>query len=198
MSGPEPEGSSTNARLGPRADPRDARARDARAIELAGASAAAHDHHAGRAGAFADAHAAITAARAAGTTVTVDTPLTRSTYRSLGELPVALVALGVARWRLRVVDAAAIAVDARPRTIPRLAMALPHALHAAARARGLGLPTVIVDAPSCLLGPYVAHAEHTAARAFAPACAPCALRPGCPGVDAAYLERFGAGELAPR
>lgn len=170
----------------------------AETIELAGATAAAHDHHAGRLGAFAEAHAAMTAARAAGTAITVDTPLTRSSYRGLGELPVALIALGVARWRLRVVAAETIVADARPRTIPRLAMALPHALHAAVRARGLGLPTVIVDAPTCLLGPYAAHAERTAPRAYAAPCTRCTLRGGCAGVDAAYLEQFGAGELAPR
>lgn len=167
-------------------------------VELAGATAAAHDHHAGRIGALADAHATIAEARAAGTAVTVDTPLTRSTYRSLGELPVALVALGVARWRLRVLASEPIAADARPRTIPRLAMALPHALHAAARARALGLPTVIVDAPTCLLGPYAAHAERTAPRTYAAPCTRCSLRAACPGIDAAYLDRFGAGELAPR
>ena len=76
-------------------------------------------------------------------------------------------------------------------------MALPHALHAAERARRLGLPTVIVDAPRCLLGPFAAHAEVTRARAFAPACDLCAARAQCPGVDAGYLARFGADELTP-
>ncbi|MBK7071481.1 MAG: hypothetical protein IPH44_04175 [Myxococcales bacterium] len=164
-------------------------------VELAGPDAAAHDFHAGRTGAFAEALAALTAARAAGAVITVDTPLTRSSYRALAGLPVLLRRHHVARWRLRVLADTDVAAAAVPRTIPRLAMALPHALHAAERARRLGLPTVIVDAPRCLLGPFAAHAEVTRARAFAPACDLCAARAQCPGVDAGYLARFGGEEL---
>lgn len=37
-----------------------------------------------------------------------------------------------------------------------------------------------------------------ASKARPAACAPCAYRERCPGVDRAYLARFGAGELSPR
>ena len=165
-------------------------------VALAGPDAAAHDFHAGRAGAFAEAIAALAAARAADVAVTVATPLTRSSYRVLAALPVLLRGHHVARWQLRVLADADVAPAAVARTIPRLAMALPHALHAAERARRLGLPTTIVDAPRCLLGPFAAHAEATAVRGFAAPCASCAARARCPGVDPAYLDRFGADELA--
>ncbi|MBK9030455.1 MAG: hypothetical protein IPL61_03790 [Myxococcales bacterium] len=166
-------------------------------IELAGPDAAAHDYHVGQPGAFAAAVAALTRARADRATLEVDTPLTRSSYRALAAMPVVLAAHGVTSWRLRVLAAADVPADAVARTIPRLAMALPHALHAAARARALGIASVLVDAPYCLLGPFAATARTEQRRAHAEPCTACRARGTCPGVDAVYLARFGAGELAP-
>lgn len=162
-------------------------------LELAGPDAASHDHHAGRPGAFTEAMAALAAAR--GAILEVDTPLTRSSYRVLATLPAVLAAAGVSRWRLRVLAEADVAPDAVARTIPRLAMALPYALHAATRARALGITPRVVDAPRCLLGPLVALAATERVRAFAAPCESCRARAACPGVDAGYLARFGAGEL---
>ena len=166
-------------------------------VELAGPDAAAHDYHVGRDGAFALALAALRRARADGVTLEVDTPLTRSSYRVLAALPVVLAAHGVARWRLRVVAEAEVAQEAVARTIPRLAMAVPHALHAATRARSLGVAPRMIDAPHCLLGPFVAVAATERVRAFAGPCQACRARAACPGVDAGYLARFGADELTP-
>lgn len=164
------------------------------AIALHAADAAAHDHHAGRAGSFVEALAALDAARARGEALEVATDLTRSNARILAALPPLLHARGVARWSLHVATYAAHAEH----LVPRLALALPFALHAADRAARLGLATAIAGAPLCLLGPFADRAVPVAPRAFAPACETCALRPRCPGVDATYLARFGPGELTAR
>lgn len=148
-----------------------------------------HDHHAGV--------GELARRRPLAAGATVETPLTRSNYRVLAAMPATLLAWGVARWRLRVLADDEPPAGAWSRWTPRLAMALPHALHAATRARRLGLPTVVVDAPLCLLGPLTDLGDSTGPRAFAPSCATCAVRAGCGGVSPGYLERFGAGELTP-
>lgn len=178
-------------------------------IALHGAAAAVHDYHAGRTGSFDEAIAAIRAARQAGGPVTVTTAVTRSSYRVLSALPPLLHAHGVAAWRLTLARhgdhevATSAAADAGPTTaadrwVPRLAMALPFALHAIDRAVRLGLDAAIIDAPRCLLGPFAARGLVEERRAFPAPCARCAARPACAGVDAAYVDRFGAGELTPQ
>jgi hypothetical protein len=156
---------------------------------------ACHDYHAG-AGDLAVARAALAAAH--GGPRLVETPLTRSNYRALAAMPATLRAWGATAWRLRVLRASDAPADGAPRWVPRLAVALPHALHAADRALRLGLPTTLVGAPRCLLGPLAHLDEPTLARAFAPSCATCLARATCAGVDADYLARFGPGELAPQ
>lgn len=163
------------------------------AVLVYGAAEAVHDYHAG-AGGFTAACAALAAAAPP---VVVETPLTRSSYRALAPLPVWLRSRGVAAWRLRVLAWGELPAEAASRTVPRLAMALPHALHAATRARALGLAVAIVDAPRCLLGPLADALVITAPRVYAGPCDGCAARARCGGVDDAYLTRFGAGELAP-
>jgi len=163
-------------------------------LALHGASAAVHDHHAGRVGSFGETIAALDDARGRGDPVEVETLVTRSSYRVLGVLPRLLHAHGVTSWRLAIATFAA-----QPaRAVPRLAMALPFALHAIDRAGRLGLATVIVDAPRCLLGPLAARSVVTAPRSYPTPCQRCAVRPSCAGVEAAYVERFGSGELTPQ
>lgn len=158
------------------------------AIELHGADAAVHDYHAGP-GSFAAAIAALVDTPAA----TVTTLVTRSSYRVLSALPALLQAHRVAHWRLPIATS-----STHPaRLVPRLAMALPFALHAVDRAGKLGVDAAIVDAPLCLLGPLAARAVVTAPRSFPAPCTACTLRPRCGGVDPAYLARFGAAELSP-
>lgn len=164
-------------------------------VELHGGAAAVHDHHAGRAGDFTAALAALADARAAGQPTHVVTAITRSNYRVLSSLPPVLHASGVARWTLAVVPLAAEPRFAEERFVPRLAMALPFALHALDRAVRLGVDARIASAPRCLLGPLATRADDAPARAFGPPCEGCGQRARCPGVDAAYLARFGAGEL---
>lgn len=159
-------------------------------IALHGADAAVHDYHSGRAGSFVEAIAALAAAHQRGEAIEVATAITRSSYRGLARLPPLLHAHGVARWTL------AVATFAEPdRFVPRLAMALPFALHAIDRAVRLGIAATIVDAPRCLLGPHAALAIMTEPRSYPAPCEHCAARPQCPGIEAAYVARFGAGEL---
>lgn len=161
------------------------------AIALHGPDAACHDHHA-EPGAFARAIEALRAARGA----TVTTVLTRSNYRALAAMPALLHAHGAAAWHVVVAQFAEASAD-QPARAPRLALALPFALHALARAQQLGVAIAIVDAPRCLLGRFAPALTITAPRSFPAPCAACTARAQCGGVDAAYAARFGPGELAP-
>jgi hypothetical protein len=76
-------------------------------------------------------------------------------------------------------------------------MALPFVLHAASRAEALGIEVAIEGAPHCLLGPFVTRAVG-AARTHPSPCDTCSARAQCPGVDPAYVERFGTAELQAR
>ncbi|MEZ4399489.1 MAG: hypothetical protein R3B06_05700 [Kofleriaceae bacterium] len=164
---------------------------------LAG-TAAAHDYHVGADGAYAAALDAIATARAAGAGIEIETPLSRSTYRLLAAMPAELRARGAARWRLRVLSDTDVDDASRARLVPRLAMALPHALHAATRAQRAGLPTVIVDAPRCLLGTLAEVGVVERERGHPAPCLTCTVRPACAGVDPGYVARFGTDELRPR
>ncbi|MBK7824308.1 hypothetical protein [Nannocystis sp.] len=174
-------------------------------VWLHAAAAAGHDFHAG-AGDFAAVLAAIDRAR--GRTVAVSSLLTRSNARVLVLLPALLRGRGVAAWRIavpRIVGAPVRApggvqvagVGALDGLVPRLSVAIPHALQALARARQLGLAAGIVGAPLCLLGPF-AGLSLPGAGVFAAVCEGCPARARCPGVDAGYLERFAGDELSPR
>lgn len=169
-------------------------------LSIHGAEARVHDWHAGRPGAFDAALRTLAAARAAALEVVVVTLITRSTFRVLSAVPRLLAARGVGAWCLDVPRWRGRAATANDRVVPRLALALPFALHALDAARALGLRAMVRGAPACLLGPFAAHAIDGAGevRSFAAPCEACPARPTCPGVDAEYLERYGAGELAAR
>lgn len=152
----------------------------------------AHDFHTGEAGSFDALFSAAAAARATGRTVLVTTPLTRSTYRIVGALPLLVRARGIAALRLHVPELSA---SARVTLVPRLALALPFALHALAAAQRLELPAFVSGAPSCLLGPFASQRIETPTRAYGAPCASCPARSACPGVDRRYLDAFGDAEL---
>ena len=165
-------------------------------LSLHGSSAAAHDYHTGAAGSFVESAAGFSAARAAGLTAVVSTVLTRSNHRALAELPPWLAARGTAAWVIHLPRAAGRAIAGFDRVMPRLAMALPSALHALASARNVSLMSWVRGAPLCLLGPYVNRALDDEPRAYGPMCEGCVARPRGPGVDPLYLRRFEGDELA--
>jgi hypothetical protein len=165
-------------------------------LSIHGAEARVHDWHVGRAGAFEAALRTLSAARAARLDVVVATVLTRSSFRALAPMPRLLASRGVAGWCIEVARWRGRAATAADRIVPRLALALPFALHAVDAAETLGLAAFVRGAPACLLGPWASRALGGELRAFGGACAECPSRPGCAGVDAEYLARFGAGELA--
>lgn len=164
-------------------------------LALHGPTAACHEQHAAP-GSFAAVVGALTGARARAQRVIVATWLTRSTCRSLVELVDLLVGHGAAGWVIawpRVHDVAGVAV---PRTIPRLGIAVPHALKAVERATARGLAVAVVGVPSCALGPFAAHDLRVGEAGIYPApCEGCPSRAGCSGIDPWYLDRFGAREL---
>jgi MoaA/NifB/PqqE/SkfB family radical SAM enzyme len=165
-------------------------------LSIHGAEARVHDWHVGRAGAFDAALRAWAAARAAALEVVVATVLTRSTFRGLGAMPRMLASRGAAGWAIEVPRWRGDAATAADRVVPRLALALPFALHAIDAAEALGLPAFVRGAPSCLLGPWASRALEGDTRDYGGPCPACPSRAACAGVDAEYLARFGEGEIA--
>lgn len=170
-------------------------------LSLHAADPAAHDFLVGAPGALRAATATLRAARELSLRTGVVTVLARSNLRVLAGLPGLLADLGAAAWLVAAPALAgrAAAIDG---VAPRLALALPHALQAIAHAQRLGVPALLSGAPLCLLGPLRARALPPALdprpRAYADACEGCPARAACPGVDPAYLRRFGGAELSPR
>ncbi len=165
-------------------------------VALYGASPLVHDYHAAE-GSFDGLTAALKAARSLQITAVVTTPLTRSNARSLGELPAWLTDRGVAAWAVAVPRTRGGRTSAFDRIFPRLALALPYALHALEQARRKALPAWIRGAPWCLLGPYATRSLPEIPRAYGPMCEGCSTRARCPGVDGVYLYRFHGDELSP-
>lgn len=168
---------------------------------LLGADASVHDYHTGRAGSFVESMAGLGAARAAGVTVVVSAVVTRSNCRNLDTLPALLGSRGVSALHFAVPLARGRAAEAFDRVVPRLGIALPFVLHAVDRAQRLGQHARISGAPLCMLGPFASAnlpTDVNGERAYASVCEDCEARKACPGVDPAYLARFGGDELAPR
>ena len=166
-------------------------------LSIHGDGAAVHEHHVGVVGAWDEVTRVLTALRGHRVQVAVVTVLTRSNFRNLQRLPEWLRTRGVDAWGIVVPRAAGGARWRFEQVIPRLGMAMPHALRALDAGRRRRLPTWIIGAPECLLGPYrrwsLAEAEP---RSYAPACAGCPARTSCPGIDPVYLARFGGAELS--
>lgn len=165
-------------------------------VSIHGAEAAVHDYHTGVDGSFERLLQGVAAARAEGFLVVATTVLTQSNFRGLDVLARLLHQRGIQAWNIAVPEVAGRALTSFDRVIPRLGMALPFALHAAALARALGLHVYFSGAPLCLIhpNPYLPSPP----RAYAAVCESCEARPHCPGVDARYLARFDGDELRPR
>jgi hypothetical protein len=166
-------------------------------LSIHGAESAVHDYHTGIPGSFTEALSGLAAARASGLTVVVVTVLTRSSFRSLAGLPKLLSQRGAAAWLVSIPVSAGRLSAEFDRLMPRLGLAVPFALSALAAGEALGLDVWISGAPRCLLGAYARWALDAPQRAFAEVCAGCPARASCPGLDPAYLERFGGDELGP-
>jgi MoaA/NifB/PqqE/SkfB family radical SAM enzyme len=164
-------------------------------LSIHGPDAAVHDYHTGAQGSFEQALGAMGAARAAGLAVVVATVLTRSSFRSLAPMPMLLAARGATGWLVVVPAVAGRARAGFDRVVPRLGMALPFALSALDAGEALGMEVHVAGAPRCLLGPFARWALAELPRTFAPVCEGCPARSACPGLEEAYLERFGGDEL---
>jgi hypothetical protein len=167
-------------------------------LSIHATTAAAHDYHTGRAGSFAAAIDLLERARRRGLTCVVVTVITRSNFRELPRMPALLKRHGVSAWMLEWVRPFGGAGESFARVVPRFGMALPWALAALEQARRIDLSAWIRGVPLCTLGPFAGQAIATEARTHPPACSECPARGRCPGVDARYLEHFGAGELDAR
>jgi hypothetical protein len=172
-------------------------------VELAlhAATADANDYVTGRAGAFAATAGALATCAEIKLRALVRTVLVRANYRQLDDLAAYLSRARVAAWCIEAPSADSIDAEDETqfaRTCPRLALAVPFALRAVARARDLGLAAWFRNIPLCLVGPMTSRSLPSAPRAYGAACADCAARPSCTGIDDAYLRRFGASEFRPR
>lgn len=167
-------------------------------LSLHGPGSVIHDHHTGVDGSFAEAVDGLAAAHHAGLTTVVTTVLTRSNARSLAPLASWLAGQSVAAWTIAVPRTTGRLAAAFDRVFPRLAMALPHALHALSAAQRKRVTVFLRGAPLCVLGPFAARSLPDTPRAYDPHhCGRCPARSRCPGVDARYLQRFGGDELSP-
>jgi hypothetical protein len=169
-------------------------------LSIHGAEARVHDWHAGRTGAFDAAARAMVGARDAGLDVAVTTVLTKSNFRVIAPLPRLLASRGACAWCVQVPRWRGRAASRADSVVPRLALALPFAMHALDVAQALGLPAFVRGAPLCLLGPFASLAVERDAddsRSFGQRCEACPSRLHCSGVDAEYLARFGEKELVP-
>jgi hypothetical protein len=166
-------------------------------LSVHAADARVHDYHTGVPGSLGETLAGLAAARASDLAVAVTTVLTRSNFRSLGDLPKLLASRGTAGWLVAVPRSGGRLSGAFDRIMPRLGLALPFALSALEAGAALGMDVWIGGAPRCLLGPCGRWALPEAPRAFGVDCEGCPARGECAGVDAAYLERFGGDEIAP-
>ncbi len=168
-------------------------------LSIHGPRAEVHDYHTSAEGSF---QAIVDATRALarhGLTAVATTVLTRSNYRVLAAMPGLLRQWRVSAWLIRIVRGAGDAAVHEDRIVPRLAMAVPRALHAVELARRQGLAAWIEGAPLCLLGPYIRHGlRGDGLRAYPSRCDACELKSRCPGFDARYLDRFRGDEAAPR
>ena len=164
-------------------------------VTLLGGEASVHDYHTGVEGSFRALVAGIGVLRGRGVQVVASTVITRSNHRVLNALPPLLASRGVSAWQVTAPLIAGRAVAAMDRVVPRLALAVPYALHAIDAAQKQGVRGFVGGVPSCLLGPFVARSLPSEPRAYAPQCDGCAARPTCPGVDKTYLARFGHEEL---
>ncbi|MEK6607420.1 MAG: radical SAM protein [Myxococcota bacterium] len=173
-------------------------------VLLLGPDAAIHDFHTRAPGSFKQTVAGIRNAVAEGIAVEVRTILTKSNYRHLGDLAAVAADLGARRLRLAFPSG----VDAKLfRTlVPRLGKLASYVTAAVELGRKLGLPVETEGLPLChAVAPVAAGAELFAKgdpppdgwAVKGPPCAACALASRCPGLEAAYAQTYGFGELVP-
>lgn len=164
-------------------------------VAIHGPTAACHEQH-GAPGSFAAAVETISSARGHGRRVWVATWITRSNCRSLVALVDLLVGYRVAGWVTAWPRVHDVTGPALARTVPRIGIAVPHALRALERAARRGLAVGVAGVPSCALGPFAAYRLAMAGDTAHPAaCEGCPSRSECAGIEPWYLDRFGAGEL---
>lgn len=123
--------------------------------------------------------------------VVVTSPLSRANYAGLSEMPGWLRGHGVRGWTIEL-------REPMGPVLPRLGIALPHALLAVRRASQLRLPAYVRGFPTCLLGPMADRRREVAAGSFAPPCSGCRARESCAGLPVRYIEQFAGDELRPR
>ncbi|MGB1012761.1 MAG: radical SAM protein [Nannocystaceae bacterium] len=168
-------------------------------LSLHGPNAAVHDYHTGVEGSFTALVATLGLAATRKLPTVVVTVLTRSNARVLAGIPRLLQQHRVSAWLIRVPRVAGRAGSRFDALVPRLAMAIPSALHALSIAQRQRLNTILDGTPLCLLGPYAHLAiAGDGAGSYPTSCGDCSVRARCPGFDPHYLARFHGDEASVR
>ncbi|MSQ03223.1 MAG: radical SAM protein [Myxococcales bacterium] len=187
---------------------------DAVTLALHGTTAAVHDWHTATPGSFRRVIAAAKQAIAAGLAVRIGVVVTRANSGQLAGMVDLGHAVGAGSMRMVLCREEGAAQLAARMLAPRWSVAAEALVPAAERARQHGLDLELAGLPPCLAGDlrplladgpsvrqadraYVAGAVTREAPAYPAPCQGCALAPSCPGVEAAYLRRWGPAELRP-
>ncbi len=168
-------------------------------VALYGAAAAVHDYHTRVPGSFDQTVAGVRNARAARIRAGVTALVTRSSWRDLPDTAALAARLGAERLCILMTRPRGAAEADFDRVVPRLGMAGDAVAEAVRVARKARLPVAVIGFPACVLGAAADAIDHSliSGGAYAAACAECAARPTCPGVDPEYAARVNPAELRP-
>ncbi len=183
------------------------------AVAIHAPDADTHDWVTATPGSFRRAVAASRAAHASGLTLYVSTVLTRTTTPLAARMVLLARSLGAGTIRFTPCREEGAAIAEARMLAPRLSLVAEALVAAAEVGREAGVAVEVVGMPLCLAtelralaadrldgrGPDRVSAfgvgEAREARGYGDDCARCTLRTVCPGVEAAYLRRWGAEEL---
>jgi MoaA/NifB/PqqE/SkfB family radical SAM enzyme len=164
-------------------------------VSLAGPNPAVHDHHTRVPESFHQTRQGIVNARRAGIPVLLTAIVTRSSFRHLTELVRLAAELDAQALQISAARPVGSAYRDLARVVPRFEAMEPYLASAGESARRLGLPLLASGFPTCRL-PSTLLALPSGVAQGDP-CRACPQAPVCPGVDLAYVERYGTRELSP-
>lgn len=184
------------------------------AVAIHAPDADTHDWLTGVEGSFRRAVAAARQVHASGLTLYLSVVLTRTTTPLASRMVLLARSLGAGTIRFTPCREEGAAIAEVRMLAPRLSIVAEALVAAAEVGRDAGVSVEIVGVPLCLapelralaadrldgkqperVSALGAGAEAKERRSYARDCAPCTLRSVCPGVEAAYLRRWGGDEL---
>ena len=184
------------------------------AVAIHAPDAETHDWLTGVEGSFRRAAAAARQAHASGLTLYLSVVLTRTTTQLAARMVLLARSLGAGTIRFTPCREEGAAIAEARMLAPRLSLVAEALVAAAEVGRDAGVVVEVVGVPLCLAPELralaadrldgrspdrvsaIGEGEQREARAYGDDCVRCTLRSVCPGVEAAYLRRWGGDELA--